>query len=443
MESRIPRREFMEATGRAAAFATLGGAAASARIIGANDRIRIGIIGVGGHGGGNHLKWLHSRTEENNLQVGAVADVFRKRVTRAQSVVPGCAGYLDYRKLLENKDIDAVVIATPDHWHARISIDAMEAGKHVYCEKPMTLTVEQAIAVRNTARKTKVAYTVGPQRTGDAAFWEANNVITEGRIGKVMWAQSGGGSSQKVSIYDGWFKVDPDADPSGSGENYIDWDMWLGWQFGLAPKIPWNPQHYFRFRKYWPYSGGQASDLLYHTLAPLLLAIAGPNGAYPTRVTASGGLYQFREFDRDVPDVYVTTLDYAGEYTILLVNHSAVGARIPTLICGRHGALEMTNTRTPRGRPHEPTSDLRLRAEPDFLAEFKEKNENSEAQADLKVEPRRDIMARFLDAIRGLGTVSCNAELGAATMVGIRMGVDAYRLNKPMIWDPRTETVVS
>jgi hypothetical protein len=160
-------------------------------------------------------------------------------------------------------------------------------------------------------------------------------------------------------------------------------------------------------------------------------------------VTASGGLYHFKEFERDVPDVYVTTLDYAGEFTILLVNHSAVGARIPTLICGRHGTLEMTNTRTPRGRPHEPTSDLRFRAEPEFLAEFKEKNENAEAQVDMKVEACRDIMARFLDAIRGLGTVSCNAELGAATMVGIRMGVDAYRLNKPMIWNPRTETVVS
>ena len=102
-----------------------------------------------------------------------------------------------------------------------------------------------------------------------------------------------------------------------TGDDYIDWDRWLGWKFGLAPKIPWNPEHYFRFRKFWPYSGGQASDLLYHTLAPLLLAIAGPNGAFPRRVTASGGLYTFKE-NRDVPDTYVTTLDYADEFTILL-----------------------------------------------------------------------------------------------------------------------------
>jgi predicted dehydrogenase len=287
-----------------------------------------------------------------------------------------------------------------------------------------------------------MVYTVGPQRTGDAAFWEAHAAINEGRIGKVMWAQSGGGGSQRVSIYDGWFKVDPEAGPDRTGDDYVDWDMWLGWQYGLAPKISWNPEHYFRFRKYWPYSGGQASDLLYHTLAPLLLAMAGPNGAYPKRVTGSGGLYNFKENSRDVPDVYVTTLDYPGEYTILLVNHSPVGCRIPTVICGRHGTLEMINTRTPRGRPHEPTSDLRFHPENEFQAEFKEKNGNRDGDVDVRVEPRHDIMARFLDAIRGLGTVSCNAELGAATMVGIKMGVDSYRLNKTLMWDAANERVV-
>ncbi len=437
----ISRREFMSTSGQAGA--AIIGSTIPPKVLRANDRIRIGIIGVGGHGGGNHLKWLHSRSEENNIQVAAVADVYQRRITQAQAVVAGAKGYIDYRKLLESKDMDAVVIATPDHWHAKISIDAMEAGKHVYCEKPMTLTIEQAIAVRDTARRTKLAYTVGPQRTGDAAFWEANTAINEGRIGKVMWAQSGGGGSQRVSIYDGWFKIDARANPNGTGDDYLDWDMWLGWQFGLSPKIPFQPEHCFRFRKYWPYSGGQASDLLYHTLAPLLLALAGPNGAYPSRVTASGGLYTFKDADRDVPDVYVTSLDYPGEYSILLVNRSAVGARVPTMVCGRHGSIEFTNTRTPRGRPHEPTSDLRFLPEREFAVEFNEKNGGAEGNVDLKVQARRDIMARYFDAIRGLGTVSCNAELGAATMVGIKMGVDAYRLNKAMIWDPRTETVAS
>src|ERR1041384_6263318 len=133
MPAPISRRSFI---------GSVSTAAAARAVIGANDRIRIGIIGVGGHGGGNHLKWLHSRTDENNIRVGAVADVYRRRITRAQSVVPAVEGYSDYRKLLENKDIDAVVIATPDHWHAKILMDALDAGKAVYCEKPMTLTVE-------------------------------------------------------------------------------------------------------------------------------------------------------------------------------------------------------------------------------------------------------------------------------------------------------------
>ncbi len=442
MENLISRRGFINASGQAAGAAAIS-ATFPQKVLGANDRIRIGIIGVGGMGGGNHLKWLHSRTQENNIEVGAVADVYERRITRAKSVVPNLKGYLDYRKLLENKDIDAVVIAVPDHWHAKISIDAMEAGKSVYCEKPMTLTIPQALAVRDTVRRTKRVYTVGPQRTGDVAFWEANAAINAGRIGKVMWAQSGGGGSQRVSIYDGWFKIDPTASPTSSGDDRIDWDMWLGWQFGLAPKVAWNPEHYFRFRKFWPYSGGQASDLLFHTLAPMLLALAGPNGAYPERVSASGGLRVFKDGGRDVPDVYVTTLDYPGEYTILLVNNSAVGGRVPEMICGQHGTLELTNTRTPKGRVHEPASDLRFRPEKEFLAEFKQKNGNRDGDVDVKLEAGRDIMARYFDAIRGLGTVSCNAELGAATMVGIKMGIDAYRLNKTMVWDPRTETVVS
>src|SRR5512140_3425966 len=180
MENIISRRGFINASGQAAGAAAIG-ATFSQKVLGANDRIRIGIIGVGGMGGGNHLKWLHSRTQENNIEVGAVADVYERRITRAKSVVPNLKGYLDYRKPLENKDIDAVVIAVPDHWHAKISIDALEAGKSVYCEKPMTLTIPQALTVRDTVRRTKRVYTVGAQRTGDVAFWEANAAINAGR----------------------------------------------------------------------------------------------------------------------------------------------------------------------------------------------------------------------------------------------------------------------
>ncbi|HOL71433.1 MAG TPA: Gfo/Idh/MocA family oxidoreductase [Bryobacteraceae bacterium] len=408
-------------------------------VLGANDRINIAVIGVGAHAYAHHVKAIVGRRDEDNVRLTAICDVYRRRVTRALAIAKEAEGFLDYRRLLDRKDIDAVVIATPDHWHAKMSIDAMEAGKHVYCEKPMTLTIEQAFAVRDTVHKTKKVYTVGPQGTANAAYWHAQAAIREGKIGKVIIAQAGGGRSERVHTYDSraW-SIDPDAGPDRTGEDYIDWDMWLGWRFGLAPKIPFNPEHYFRFRKYWPYSGGQASDLLYHSLAPLLLAIAGPNGAYPTRVTATGGLYAHRD-GRDIPDTYVTSLDYAGEYTILLVNCAAASVRIPTTICGRYGSIQLAPSGSRRWDPH---NDLILRAEGDFLAEFQERNNGSE-EVEIPLERHRDIMGCFLDAIRGQGTVTCNVELGTATMVGIKLGVDAYRQSKTMLWPPPGQTAQS
>ncbi len=145
----ITRRTFLQATALSTGTLSFGGLTPLG-VLGANDRIRVGVIGVGGMGSG-HLNSLLKRKEADNIEVPAVCDVYRKRVNRAKTVCNG-EGYMDYRKLLERKDIDAVLIATPDHWHSKITIDALEAGKHVYCEKPMTHTVEQAIQTRDAVR---------------------------------------------------------------------------------------------------------------------------------------------------------------------------------------------------------------------------------------------------------------------------------------------------
>ena len=155
----------------------------------------------------------------------------------------------------------------------------------------MTHTVEQALELRDAVRRYKKVLQVGPNGTGNDSYWEAHEAIKGGRIGKVTWAHGSFNRNARVCLFNTHQKIDPTAGPDKPGEDYIDWDMWLGHEWGLAPKIPWNPEHFFRFRKYWPYNGGVATDLLYHKLAPLLLAIAGPNGEYPWRVNASGGLY--------------------------------------------------------------------------------------------------------------------------------------------------------
>jgi len=321
-----------------------------------------------------------------------------------------------------------VLIATPDHWHAKIAMEAIEAGKHVYCEKPMTHTVEQALELRNVVRKHKKALQVGPQATSNDGIWKAQAAIKDGRIGKVTWAQGGYNRNARICLFNTHQRIDATAGPDKSGDDHIDWDMWLGHKWGLAPKIAWNPEHFFRFRKYWPYNGGVATDLLYHKLAPLLLAIAGPNGEYPLRVNASGGLYVEKD-GRDIPDTFLMTVDYPSEFSIFLVSTLTNDSGIPDRIYGKYGTLEVDG---------EPV----LRFNGDFRPEFKAKNGGKD-EVRLPLEPRRDQVGSFLDVVRGHGMLHCNAELGAATMVAIKLAVESYRQRKTMLWDSKQECVVS
>ncbi|MCD6307776.1 MAG: Gfo/Idh/MocA family oxidoreductase, partial [Candidatus Latescibacteria bacterium] len=257
------RRTFLKSAAAAGAV-TLGGLTPST-VLGANDRVSIALIGCGGMGRG-HLGNLLRNSAEDNIRVVSVCDVYQRRLNQAQKMCSDAGytaePYLDYRKIIDRNDIDAVLVATPDHWHSKIAIDAMESGKHVYLEKPMTLTVEQAIEVRDTVRRTKKVLQVGPQYTSEDQYWNANKIISEGKVGKVTWAQGSYNRNVKGGAFNVWFKIDETAGPSMPGEDYIDWDMWLGYKWGLAPRIPWNPEHFFRFRKYFPYNGGVATDLL-------------------------------------------------------------------------------------------------------------------------------------------------------------------------------------
>jgi predicted dehydrogenase len=419
---RLSRRKFLQSSSFSGAAMVLGGLV-PASVLGANDRIHFGVIGTGAMGTG-HLSELVKRSEQDNVQCLAVCDVFQRRLSKAISLCQG-QGYRDYRRLLERKDIDAVLIATPDHWHAKMAIDAMEAGKHVYVEKPMTLTVEQAIQTRNAVRRYKKVLQVGPQATGDDAVWQAHEAIKEGRIGKVTWAQGGYNRNFRTCLFNSSAPIDPAAGPNATGEDYIDWDMWLGHEFGLAPTIPYNPEHFFRFRKYWPYNGGVATDLLYHKLAPLLLAISGPDGEYPLRVNASGGLYVEKD-GRDIPDTLILTIDYPSEYSIFLISTLTNDTQIPDRIYGKHGTLEFG------------AGDPELRVNGEFAPEFKQMNQGY-TEVRLARQERKDMKGNFVDVIRGNGKLHCNAELGAATMVAIRLGVEAYRQRKTMVWDSEQE----
>ncbi|MFC1693251.1 Gfo/Idh/MocA family oxidoreductase [Candidatus Latescibacterota bacterium] len=422
------RRDFLKTAAVSTGAFTLGNVL-PAKVLGANDRINFGIVGTGGMGTG-HLNNLVERSEEDNINVPAVCDVYQRRLTRAMNICNG-DGYLDYRKLLDRSDIDAVLIATPDHWHAKIAIEAMESGKHVFVEKPITHTVEQALEVREAVKRYNKVLQVGPQRTSEDQYWKARDMIMKGRMGKVTWAQGSYNRNVRRGAFNKWFLIDETAGPHQTGEDYIDWDMWLGHKWELTPRIPWNPEHFFRFRKYFQYNGGVATDLLYHFLAPLLLAIVGENGEYPYRANANGGLYVLKD-GRDIPDVFMMAVDYPSEFTVYLASVLTNNTQIPTRIYGQYATAEFPDN----------GGNATYKSNGDFKQEFRDMNDGYDTIT-IQSENTSDMRGNFMDVIRKGGKLFCNVDLGVSTMVAIKMGTESYRQNKTMFWDAENERMIS
>lgn len=447
---RVSRRNFLRSAGALSSLALMP-AASWARVLGSNERIAMGIVGTGGMGHA-HLDSLVGRREADNVAVIRVCDVYRRRLNRAIGKIGGAtgpqssAGTMEYREVLDDKGVDAVLIATPDHWHTKIAIEAMEAGKDVYCEKPLSLTIEQALACRDAVKRTGRVLQVGPQGTSEDRWWKAREAIGAGRIGRPVWSQA----SYCRNSTEGQFNwhIEPDAGPKNAPEadGYVWWDRWLGHEWGLAEKIAWNADHFFRFRKYFAYNGGVATDLMYHKLAPILIAVAGAQGEYPTRVVAGGGRYLEKD-DRDIPDSFFLTIDYPSEQTVVLASVMTNDVGIEDIIRGQYGTLTFDD-------------GLVLREQGAWWKEFRKANgiESKTAQNDqgkdspdpargaaearIAVEDKRDHMGNFLDSVRGEAKPNCNVDLGCSTMVAIKMGVEAWRRNKVMLWDAAKERAV-
>jgi predicted dehydrogenase len=334
---------------------------------------------------------------------------------------------LEYREILDADDVDAVVIATPDHWHTKIAIEAMESGKDVYVEKPLSHTIEQALECRDAVHRTGRTLQVGPQGTSSGRIWAAQDAISKNLIGKVSWSQASYCRNSRGGQFN--WPIDADAGPHQAKEHdgYVWWDRWLGHQWNLAPKIDWNADHFFRFRKYLAYNGGLATDLLYHRLAPFLRAIEGANGAYPARVVASGGTYLEKD-ERDIPDTFLMVADYPNEHSIVLASVMTNSEGLPTVIRGQHATMFVDD-------------GPKVVGQGTWEEEFKAKS-GGEMEVMLTPHERRDHMGNFLDAIRNGDELACNVDLGCSTMVGIKMAVDALQQDKVLRWNAKDEKVV-
>jgi predicted dehydrogenase len=265
--------------------------------VAATDRIRIATIGFGGMGSGDTGYAL----SVPGVELAAVCDVYDGRLTRAKEV-HGSQIFTtrDYREILARKDIDAVIIGTPDHWHSRISIDALDAGKDVYCEKPMVQSVDEGQAVIAAQQRSGRIFQVGSQYVTSLVYQKARELLQSGAIGQLNMVEAWLDRNTALGAWQ--YSIPPDASPAN-----IDWDRFLG----RAPKRPFEPIRLFRWRNYRDYGTGVAGDLFVHLLSGLHFA-TGSLG--PERVVSSGGLRYWRD-GRDVPDVMLAMLDYPAQPT--------------------------------------------------------------------------------------------------------------------------------
>ncbi len=386
------------------------------RIPGANDRIRIGIIGCGSQAGG-HMRELVKMRESDNFDLAAVCDVFDKRAAAAAQLTGGKI-VKDYRRLLDDKDIDYVLIATPEHWHARMTLDAADARKHIYCEKPMTRTVEESKRVVAKIKATGVKMQVGVQGMSDDSYEAANVHVKNGTLGKVVLAQI---DYSRNHTGDFWaYNIDADAKP---GEN-LDWQAWLG----PAPKRPFDPARYFRWRCYWDYSSGIASDLFVHRVTRIIKSL---DLTFPSFGTGSGGKFEFADSKNEIPDTLNILLDYPGGLTVQLVSSMANERKIDHLLRGHKATLEFTN------------SGFTIRPERLFAKEAPWSDKPEIVHQKTGGEQLGLHHRNLLNAVRKNEALKCDVMLGYHGVVAVQMGSLSYRRRKYMKWDATRERIVT
>jgi predicted dehydrogenase len=443
----LDRRDFLKtvgATGIALGTASTSLAAKSSskasggRVIGANDRINIGVVGYGGRGeyvAGQFKKFADAHSDA--CKIVAVCDVWEKRKKKGSEKYE-CKGYLDYREVLNQSDVDAVIVATPDHWHGKIALEAMDKGKDVYLEKPMTHTNEEAHQLVNTVKETKRVLQVGSQTTSADMWWKAKAAIAEGRIGPMLMSQ---GSYHRNSFggewNDGW-PIDAEAGPDGKGENYIDWNMYLGWQWKLSPKRAYDADRFFRFRKYWDYSGGIATDLFYHVVAPLNICWDEPQ--FPQKVMATGGIYVFKEGPkREVPDTFHVLAEYTKGHSLVLSSSMANHQHIPGLIRGHFGTIEMvSHGEFERMVPYITVRPEVIRGKAVGGSDYQSKFGLEEKKIEID---QKDMMQahveNFLQCMRTREKPHLDVETGAKAVVVINLAVQSYREGRTLYWDEK------
>jgi len=297
----ITRREFIGRSVAGAATAGLAlGAPAIGRVASPNERVTVGMVGVGIRGLEQMQAVLSVKAD-----VAIVCDLYDGHLRRAKEIQANTATTRDYREVLDRKDIDAVCIATSDHWHAPVAIAAMQAGKDIYIEKPMTHTIPQALEMVKVSKETGRLVQVGSQSLSMESTHKGKAWVDAGEIGNIYMVQCEIYRPDPVGAWK--YPVPPDASPQT-----IDWDRYLG----NAPKRPFDAARFFQFRNWWDYGTGIAGDEYVHLLSRVHYLM---NTQFPLSAVANGGIYKWTG-DRDVPDIHNTLYDYGKFQVVVMAN---------------------------------------------------------------------------------------------------------------------------
>jgi predicted dehydrogenase len=415
----LTRRGFIQTAAKAATLAAVVSPfpfVARGRVIGANDRIGVGFIGVGGRGS-SHLATVQRLAKEGeNVQIVAVNDAFRYRLDEAAKPT-GAKAYMKHQELLADRDIDVVCIATPDRLHVPQAIDAVRAGKDVYCEKPMGHWTQFELSKQfyeETLRTNRVVQ-IGNQGNSSPAWQKVRELVQQGAIGRVQLVNVGffrrGDWGERMPI------IDPEAKPGPE----LDWEAFLG----DSPKVPFTVDRFFSWRKYLDYAGGPCTDLFPHVFTPFVSSIGLK---FPTRAVASGGIFKYTTYDREVPDTFNMCLDYPEKLSVVVVCTLANNYVTEPAIHGDEGTLTLQN-------PGEWNVGF------DSVTIIPNKGERRVLPAG-KMDPTAAHWKNFLQCVRIREKPVSDVEFGLHVQAALNMALLAFLKEKVARFDPVRKEIV-
>jgi predicted dehydrogenase len=434
MTTRKSRRDFIRTTaGAAAAVSALSSTAMASEYVGWDDPVpqgkpgaplgpdepvRIGIIGTGGMGTAHCDAFMRLvRAGSTNVRIDALCDVCEPRMAaakkRIQTIQQGeIATYTRSRDLLARPDLHGVLIATPEHWHARNAEEALLAGKDVYVEKPMTLNLKDAMRLRKVVEKhPERILVVGTQYVMTPSYSAAKQLIADGAIGKPVWSQTSYCRNSKDGEWL-YYEIDPAWQP---GVN-LDWDTWCG----PLGKTRWNPEIYARWRRYKKYSTGIIGDLLVHQITPMIMAM---NLGWPTRVVATGGHYIDKKMENH--DQVNINVEFEDEHTMVVAGSTCNELGLEKVIHGRKGNLFVGG----------PTATLR----PEQI--FAEEVDPKEVPAPKQLEAHNALRVAWIDAIRTRQPSPSPIELATKVMVIVDLASRSLWQGGAFAYDPAKQKV--